>query len=90
MQNLVPDFILDNYKNNTLKGEMDAFTMFIDISGFTSLTENLMRGVSEGAEVLSDIIKNIFKSTVNHVYEYGGFISIFTGDAFTSILPVIR
>ena len=90
MQNLVPDFILNNYKNNILKGEMDAFTMFIDISGFTSLTENLMKGSSEGAEVLSDILKNFFKSTVNHVYEYGGFISTFAGDAFTSIFPVTK
>ena len=90
MHNLVPDFILNNYKNNILKGEMDAFTMFIDISGFTSLTENLMKGGSDGAEVLSDILKNIFKSTVNHVYEYGGFISTFAGDAFTSIFPVTK
>ncbi|MBL7128271.1 MAG: tetratricopeptide repeat protein [Ignavibacteria bacterium] len=90
MQNLVPDFILNNYKNNILKGEMDAFTMFIDISGFTSLTENLMQGGNEGAEVLSDILKNIFKSTVNHVYEYGGFISTFAGDAFTSIFPLLQ
>ena len=94
MHNLIPDFILNNYKNNILKGEMDAFTMFIDVSGFTSLTENLMRGGSEGAEVLSNILKNIFKSNINHVYEYGGFISTFAGDAtpfstaFTNMLII--
>ena len=90
MQNLVPDFILNNYKNNIFNGELEAFSMFIDISGFTSMTENLMQNGSEGAEVLSDILKKIFKSTVNHVYEYGGFISTFAGDAFTSIFPVIQ
>lgn len=89
MQNLVPDFILNNYKNNILEGEMDAFTMFIDVSGFTSLTENLMKSGSEGAEVLSVILNNIFKSTVNHIYECGGFISTFAGDAFTSIFPLL-
>jgi len=48
-----------------------------------------MQNGSEGAEVLSDILKNVFKSTVNHVYEHGGFISTFEGDAFTSIFPLL-
>ena len=87
MHNLLPEYILENYKNNRFEGELQAFTMFIDISGFTSMTEKLMQSGSDGAEILSNILKDIFKSTVNHVYESGGFISTFAGDAFTAIFP---
>lgn len=87
MHNLLPEYILENYKNNLFEGELQAFTMFIDISGFTSMTDKLMQSGSDGAEILSNILKDIFKSTVSHVYESGGFISTFAGDAFTAIFP---
>ncbi len=90
MHNLLPEYILENYKNNRFEGEFQAFTMFIDISGFTSMTEKLMRSGSDGAEILSNILKDIFKSTVSHVYESGGFISTFAGDAFTAIFPKVN
>jgi tetratricopeptide (TPR) repeat protein/class 3 adenylate cyclase len=88
MHNLLPNFILDNYKNNKFDGELNAFTMFIDFSGFSNLTEKLMQSGSDGAEILSNILKNVFRASVNIVYESGGFISTFAGDAFTAIFPV--
>ncbi|MEO8664741.1 MAG: adenylate/guanylate cyclase domain-containing protein, partial [Ignavibacteria bacterium] len=88
MKNLLPDFILENYKNNIFEGELNAFSMFADISGFTPMTEKLMSGGNEGAELLSDILKKIFTPTVRCVYEHGGFITNYAGDAFTSIIPV--
>jgi uncharacterized protein with HEPN domain len=36
-------------------GTFQAAVVFVDISGFTLLTENLMKHGSEGAEILSDI-----------------------------------
>jgi len=54
------------------------------------MTEKLMRSGSDGAEILSNILKDIFKSTVSHVYESGGFISTFAGDAFTAIFPKVN
>jgi hypothetical protein len=39
MKNLLPALILENYKNNKFDGELVAFTMSADISGFTLLTE---------------------------------------------------
>ena len=90
MHNLLPEYILENYKNNRFEGELQAFTMFIDISGFTSMTDKLMQSGSDGAEILSNILKEIFKSTVSHVYESGGFISTFAGDAFTAIFPATK
>ncbi len=62
--------------------------MFVDLSGFTALTQTLMRKGNEGAEQLSIILNNIFAPMVSMVYERGGMIPYFAGDAFTAIFPV--
>jgi predicted ATPase/class 3 adenylate cyclase len=62
--------------------------MFIDLSGFTPLTQSLMREGSAGAEQLSIILNDIFEPLINLVYVRGGFIPYFAGDAFTAIFPV--
>ncbi len=59
--------------------------MFIDLSGFTPLTETLMKKGKEGAEQLSISLNNIFEPMVHLVYNRGGFIPYFAGDAFTAI-----
>ncbi len=64
--------------------------MFIDLSGFTPLTEALMRRGSRGAEKLSETLNEIFAPLVRLVYARGGLIPYFAGDAFTAIFPVDR
>lgn len=61
--------------------------MFIDLSGFTRLTEKLMQKGPEGAEELSITLNQIFQPTVALVYEQGGIIPYFAGDSFTAIFP---
>ena len=62
--------------------------MFVDLSGFTRLTETLMQKGSEGAEELSVALNHIFQPMVRLVYEQGGFIPYFAGDSFTAIFPI--
>ena len=73
----------EEYKKQNYEGNFDAFTMFVDVSGFTQMTQTLMQGGDEGAEILSDILNKIFNPTVNYVYSRGGFIYVFAGDPFT-------
>ncbi len=87
MKNLIPQFISQKYIAKKMQGQFKATTLFMDISGFTPLTEALMKHGKEGAEVLSTIINDIFNPIINAVYERGGFISGFAGDAFTAIFP---
>jgi len=61
--------------------------MFIDLSGFTPLTEALMGRGNRGAEELSYILNEIFEPLVSLVYTRGGFIPYFAGDAFTAVFP---
>ena len=87
MKHLVPSFILEHLDSQQQKGELTAGTMFLDLSGFTPLTESLMKEGSAGAERLSDILNNIFGPMVQLVHDNGGFIPYFAGDAFTAIFP---
>lgn len=87
MKNLIPHFIQSQFKENQSHGGMEAYTMFIDLSGFTPLTEGLMREGNKGAEQLSIILNEIFSPLVSMVYAQRGFIPYFAGDAFTAIFP---
>lgn len=90
MKNLFPHFIQEKYLEGEENGSFEAFTMFVDLSGFTRMTETLMKRGNEGAERLSNILNAIFAPMVNLVYRRGGGIPYFAGDAFTAIFPVWR
>ncbi len=85
MHNFIPHFIAEQFSNNSFNGQFKAYTMFIDISGFTSMTERLMQEGKEGAEVLAVIINNIFRPVIEAVHISEGFITAFAGDAFTAV-----
>ena len=85
MRKLIPDFIAEKFSKKQFTGSFEATAMFIDISGFTAMTQALMKTGKEGAEVLSELINNIFTPAINTIYNYGGFITTFAGDAFTAV-----
>ncbi len=87
MKNLIPPFIQKQSLKNLDQGKFRAYAMFIDLSGFTPLTETLMKRGNEGAEQLSIILNDIFAPMVALVYQRGGMIPYFAGDAFTAIFP---
>ncbi|MCB9296343.1 MAG: tetratricopeptide repeat protein [Lewinellaceae bacterium] len=88
MKNLIPHFIQEQYLNGNTQGQLEAYTLFVDLSGFTPLTEALMQKGNRGAEELSNVLNEIFEPLVHMVYAKGGFIPYFAGDAFTAIFPV--
>jgi tetratricopeptide (TPR) repeat protein/class 3 adenylate cyclase len=85
VRNFVPRFIHDQFRENRVSGRFSAVTLFLDISGFTSISDRLMDEGREGAEVLSDILGNVFDPAIDAIYNAGGFISGFEGDAFTAV-----
>lgn len=87
MRRFIPDIIAENFQKNNYASSFKAFAMFIDISGFTAMTEDLMKNGAEGAEVLAKIINRVFDPVIETVYLSNGFISTFAGDAFTAIFP---
>ncbi len=87
MKNLIPHFIQEQFLNGRTQGQLEAYTLFVDLSGFTPLTQALMQQGTPGAEQLSNILNEIFEPLVRLVYMKGGFIPYFAGDAFTAIFP---
>ncbi|MGC9367525.1 MAG: tetratricopeptide repeat protein [bacterium] len=90
MNNLIPKFILEKHSQKIYSGKFKAVVMFMDISGFTPMTEKLMEYGKEGAEILNSILNSIFEPVIDGIYQRDGFISTFSGDGFTALFPVNR
>ncbi|MCL4860398.1 MAG: tetratricopeptide repeat protein [Caldilineaceae bacterium] len=88
MHSLTPRFILERLADGQHRGQFAAIVLFVDTSGFTPLTSQLMAHGAEGAEVLADILLSVFGPLIQSVYEQGGFIAGFAGDAFKAIFPL--
>jgi len=83
----VPDPILSGYKSQRRQGSIQSYTLFIDLSGFTSLTNVLMSKGKEGSEILTDNINALFAGAITAIEDHGGFITGFAGDAITAVFP---
>jgi len=59
--------------------------LFVDISGFTPLTETLARqfGRSRGAELLTRTLNEVYQALIDQVDRHGGSVIGFAGDAIT-------
>ena len=82
---LVPHFILERFGQGQRCGEIEAVGLFVDISGFTAITDALMSHGQYGSELLTDAMGAIFGPMVETIYRQGGFICGFAGDAFTAV-----
>ncbi len=87
MLDVIPRFIHDMVVNRIRKGQIEATTVFIDISGFTPMSEKLYRFGKEGSEVLSQVLNDTFQPIVEEIHSFGGFVASFPGDAISAIFP---
>jgi class 3 adenylate cyclase len=87
MHQLVPEFILRKLSLGELGGEFQAAALFVDITGFSTMTETLMQHGQHGSEVLADLMCSVFDPMITTVYSYGGFVSTLAGDAIAAIFP---
>jgi class 3 adenylate cyclase/tetratricopeptide (TPR) repeat protein len=61
--------------------EIDGTLCYIDISGFTALSEKLARRGRIGAEELTEVLNYVFGSMMAVAYDRGGSLLKFGGDA---------
>ena len=88
MHNLVPEFIQEKYARGALHGEFPAASLFMDISGFTRITDALMVHGQHGAEVLASLMRRVLAPLIGSIYAHKGMIVNFAGDAFTALFPL--
>jgi class 3 adenylate cyclase len=85
---LVPDYILQRAPagcGGVTEGAFDGAAVFVDISGFTALTEALSARGPRGAEAVADALRFYFDPLVAAAHAGGGWISRYAGDAFTAL-----
>ena len=76
---VVQDWLADEPEQ--LWREVEATVVFVDVSGFTRLSERLARLGRVGAEQLTDVIGSCFADLLEVVYAEGGGLLKFGGDA---------
>ena len=64
-------------RHRAIEGSM----LFVDLSGFTAMSERLARSGNVGAEEVTDIISTTFTELLRHAYDRGGSLLKFGGDA---------
>ncbi|MGW8319845.1 MAG: AAA family ATPase, partial [Candidatus Promineifilaceae bacterium] len=87
MYRLIPAFIQEQFVNEQTSGSFQAAALFVDISGFTAITDALMGQGQHGAEVLATILQDIFDPLTESIFAQGGFVTNLAGDAFTAVFP---
>jgi class 3 adenylate cyclase/tetratricopeptide (TPR) repeat protein len=90
-RSFVPDYVLQTLLRHpeatpVADGERaDAVALFIDVAGFTPMSEALTNSGAYGTEALTRILNGWFDTMVSLVSRYGGTVAEFAGDALTAL-----
>lgn len=90
MHRIVDNYILDRFGSGQARGDFQGVAMFVDVSGFSAITEALMAHGQHGAEILALVMRSILKPLIHSVYAHGGFVATHAGDAFTAMFPIVE
>lgn len=88
MHRVVPELIVEKYRNGEFNGEFQAVGLFLDLTGFSSMTDALMQHGQNGAEVLANLMHGVFDPLVENIFNHGGKIVSFAGDGIMALFPV--
>lgn len=79
----VPRLVVDWLRADpgALHREVEASLVFVDISGFTALTERLSRKGKVGAELMRDTLDGVFTALLDEAYDWGAGLLKWGGDA---------
>jgi class 3 adenylate cyclase/tetratricopeptide (TPR) repeat protein len=90
MHRVVPEIIVENYRAGKYSGEFRAVGMFLDLSGFSTMTDALMQHGQHGAEVLANLMHGVFDPLVESIFGFGGKIIGFAGDGILALFPTVE
>src|SRR5512142_1104273 len=88
MHRIIPEFIVENYRAGCHGGSFLAAGMFLDISGFSSMTDAFMGQGRDGAEALAVMMRTVFDPLVEAVFAQGALLAGYAGDSITALFPV--
>ena len=88
MHRVVPELIIENYRIGRYSGEFPAVALFLDLSGFSTMTDVLMQQGQHGAEVLAGLMHGVFDPLVESIFAHRGKIVSFAGDGIMALFPI--
>ena len=79
----VPRLVIDwlRHTPDAMHREVEATLVFVDISGFTALTERLAKKGKVGAEIMRDTLDGVFTALLDEAYDWGAGLLKWGGDA---------
>ena len=63
--------IVENYRRGQNTGAFQAIGLFLDLSGFSTMTDALMQHGQHGAEVLANLMHGVFDPLVESIFNFG-------------------
>lgn len=88
MHRIIPEIIIENYSAGRYQGSFKAASMFLDISGFSTMTDALMGQGRDGAEVLARMMRAVFDPLVEAIFGQGGMIVGYAGDSISALYAI--
>ncbi|HKY53890.1 MAG TPA: adenylate/guanylate cyclase domain-containing protein, partial [Anaerolineales bacterium] len=88
MHRVVPELILENYRLGRYSGEFPAVALFLDLSGFSTMTDVLMQHGQHGAEILAGLMHSVFDPLVESIFDHSGKIVSFAGDGIMALFQI--
>ena len=88
MHRIIPEVIIENHRAGRHQGSFEAASMFLDISGFSVMTDALMGQGRDGAEVLAVMMRAVFDPLVEAIFGQGGMIVGYAGDSINALFPM--
>ncbi|MGC9366019.1 MAG: tetratricopeptide repeat protein [bacterium] len=86
-EKLIPEFILRKYHNGKKQGSFRGLVLYVDVSGFSEITNYLLQARKKGVQKVSEILNEFYHPFITAVYAHEGTISCFEGDSFIAIFP---
>jgi predicted ATPase/class 3 adenylate cyclase len=85
---IIPELIIENYRARRYGGSFKAASMFLDISGFSVMTDALMGQGRGGAEELAVTMRAVFDPLVEAIFGQGGMIVGYAGDSISALFEI--
>lgn len=85
MYNVVPRLIRSLCPEGSGSGTLHGNVLFVDIRGFSELTEKLKSEGKTGADRISSAINAVYRPGLREVFNLGGSVVSFIGDSFIAV-----
>ncbi len=87
MHIFLPEFIVENAKDKNYAGKIEASVLSVDLNGFDSLINNLLKSPDNETDSIFEVMNYVFTPLIEVIRNHGGLIAVLTSNSLTAIFP---